>query len=231
MADLLDVDDAPADVVDIATVYVVDDNLAAAGSPDGRGHVVHRCLDARPDVEDFAFGSRVRGRQEGRVDGVLDEREVASLAAVAVDAQALPGVGRDEELRHDSAVRVLRALVRPVDVGVSDHGDRQAVTLVERHAVMLAGELADCVGRQRDETVVLVDRDRAWVAVDGCGRRIHNSLGVELARSKQHVQGAADVGLEVVARVCGRRDDVSGGQVKDERMPLHEVEYERLIGN
>ena len=96
---------------------------------------------------------------------------------------------------------------------------------------MLAGELADGVRRKGIEPVVLVDRDRAGIAVDRGGRRVYDPFGIGVPRGHQDVECPADVRGEVVARVGRGGDDVAGGHVEDDRVPFDEVPDERLVGD
>src|SRR5262249_19023338 len=117
---LLDVHHAATDVVDVAAVDVAQLDVDAEGSTDREPELVHRRLDPGADVEGLALGPWTDRREEGGLDGVVDVRVVAGLLAVAVDGQRPAGLGVDEELRDDAAVRVVRALAGSVDVAVAD---------------------------------------------------------------------------------------------------------------
>ena len=183
---------------------------------DRGGELIDRRLDPGADVEDLALGARVDGGQQGRVDRVVDVGVVARLLPVAVDGDGPAGMGLDEELRDDAAVGVVRPLVRAVDVREADRRDAQAVALGEGRAVVLAAQLADRVGGQRPQPVVLVDRDRPRVAVHRRRRRVDDAVDLGFARRQEDVERAPDVRRVVVERVGGRGDDVPRGQVEDQ---------------
>src|SRR6185436_3404239 len=52
-----------------------------------------------------------------------------------------------------------------------------------------------------------------------------------LARGEQHVQCAAGVGLEVLARVSGRGDDAAGREMEHELMAGHELAHGFPVGD
>jgi hypothetical protein len=77
--------------------------------------------------------------------------------------------------------------------------------------------------------VVLVDRDGARVPVDRRGTAVNHTFGLRLAGGHQHVEGPADVGCIVVARVRRRGDDVPGGEVEHEAVCRNELVDECLV--
>jgi hypothetical protein len=107
----------------------------------------------------------------------------------------------------------------------------QPVGFVERHAVVLARELRDGVGREQREVVVLVDRHVTRVAVDRGGRGIDDPPSPRGARGQQHVERAADVGLVVLAGIAGGDHDVACGGVDDDLAQPHQPLHHRRIAD
>ncbi len=139
-----------------------------------------------------------------------------------MDHRRLARQQRLDELGHHAAVGVRGVLPRPEDVRVAHRRGREVVGLVEREAVVLARELRHRVGREQREVIVLVDGQITGIAVDRGGRGVDHALDLGRARGEQDVQRAADVGLEVLARVAGRDHDVARRAVEHDLVPGHD---------
>ena len=112
----------------------------------------HRRLRAAPDVEDAA--ALVRRRGEQRRDDVADVDEVAGLQAVAEDRRPVAACEPVEEDR-DHATFEARRLTRAEDVREPRDHVARAVDPVEALQVLLAAELRDPVGRERQARALL----------------------------------------------------------------------------
>src|SRR5262249_31909986 len=86
-------------------------DLAAEDVRQARDDVEERDALAAGDVEDLSGRVGRRAREEVRLDGVVDETEVARLMTVAVDGRAAPLERRGDEARDDRRVLRLRVLI------------------------------------------------------------------------------------------------------------------------
>jgi hypothetical protein len=169
------------------------------------------------------------------VEQVVDEQDVANLAAVAVHGDGLTGHGPHEEV-GDPTLVLVALLVRAVDAAHAEHqgGQAEAPGVVEH--VLVGASLgasvraAELQGTSLADPVVppgpvprfvaltpFVDLDVVETAVHlvGRGEQQRGPL-VEPAKLLEEGDGAGQVHIEIVERLGhARRDRHLGGEVKD----------------
>src|SRR6185503_251244 len=140
-ADLFNVDDTTADVVDVAAIDISRFEARSRDLQNYAGELIDGRLAASADVVDLPIGLGHESRQQGSFYGVVNKSEVAGLLAVAVNARRFAGGRRFEELRHDSTVGIVGPLARSINVRIAHDCSRQSIALVERLAVILTRKL------------------------------------------------------------------------------------------
>ena len=166
--------------------------------------LVERMSRAAGDVEDLAAGGRLLHRQHvGRHD-VVDVREVARLLAGPVDGRRPALAHREDESRDDCAVLRPRVLVAAEDVEVAQGHGLEPVHRREHAAVLLGGELRDCVRRQRLRSDAFGPGQARGIAVDRRRGGEDEPADALVTGVEQHVQRPSDVDLARRDRVLYR---------------------------
>src|SRR5438874_4036551 len=127
--------------------------------------VVHGDRDAGADVVGAAVAA-LQGREVGDGD-VTDVQHVARLVAVAVDGERLAFDHPAGEDGHHAAFLRGEVLARAVDVGVAQARVREAEGPMKGAEVLLEGQLARAVWRERAHRVVLVCRYDVRLSIEG----------------------------------------------------------------
>ncbi len=174
-------------------------------------------LDPGADVD------RTRDRplegEEVRADDVAHVDVVAGLAAVAVDRDELPAEHLPDE-DGDHPRLAVRVLAGPVDVGVAQRDEGQAVLGLVEEGVQLARPLAHAVGAHRVGRMRLRRREDLLLAVDRAARgHEEDPAHARPARGLEQADRAQDVGARIEERVGDRAAHVHlrGVQVQDLR--------------
>lgn len=140
--------DVGVGVVHVARTRVVVDgvDVGAEQVVEGVDEFVDGDAAATADVERFA-GDVALGGEDVRLDGVIDEGEVAGLLAVAVDDGTLAVEHEVDELRDDRSVVAVGVLARAEDVEVPERGRVDVVEVAELERELLGVVLRERVGR------------------------------------------------------------------------------------
>ena len=110
------------------------------------------------------------------MDDVLNEGKVAALFAVAIDGGRFSGQHLERKDGQNSGILRGWILIRAEDIEVAERDGLQSVDAGEGLHVKLAGQLGDCVRRDRAGVHVFGFRQRGSVAVART-RSLHKRRG------------------------------------------------------
>ena len=148
---------------------------------------------AGPDVEDFAGNVGSLAGQKIGLHGIVDEREIAGLLAIAKNHGLRLFQEARAEFRQDAGVGRAGILARTENIEVAERDIFEAIAAAERLRVKFADKFGDAVGRDGRGLHGFDFGQRRRLAVGRGGSGEDHALHFGIASGDENIESAIDI--------------------------------------